>query len=201
MVHAKASDGEREEYQVDGRSRYRGKLYHLHLSIVSDMIDRYRSKPSLYPPKPDPKPNMDPKREAFEKEEDVLQLKENYLALPKGQISRDGILDDRTIDPSAKEFSEAPEGSAGRIHEQGQDEESRLRSLATHVRDQDELERDVGRQVGQEIPATIYVQRISHTVHRRINYSSNKPMSGMRNVWRRPNWTKGIQRTLNVSFM
>ena len=138
-------------------SRYRGKWYHLHLPIVSDMVDSYHCKPLLYSPEPNPKPNMDPHREALEREDDVLQLKEDYLALPKGQISRDGILDDRAIDPSAEEFSEAPEESAGRIHEQGQDEESRLRSLATHVRDQDDLERDVGRQVGQKISSTTSV--------------------------------------------
>lgn len=100
---------------------------------------------------------MDSYRKALEKEDDVPQLKEDYPVLPKGQISGDGILDDRAIDPSAEAFSDAPEESAGRIHEQGQDEESRLRSLATHVRDQDDLERDVGRQVGQKISSTTSV--------------------------------------------
>ncbi len=37
--------------------------------------------------------------------------------------------------------------SAGDIKIQGEDEASRLRALATDVRDQDDLERDIGRQV------------------------------------------------------
>ena len=35
------------------------------------------------------------------------------------------------------------------INEEGEDEANRLRALATDVRNQDDLERDIGRQVGK----------------------------------------------------
>ena len=40
--------------------------------------------------------------------------------------------------------------SDGNIDLQGEDEASRLKALATDVRDQDDLERDIGRQVRNE---------------------------------------------------
>lgn len=39
--------------------------------------------------------------------------------------------------------------TAGNITAQGEDESSRLRALSTEVRDQDDLERDIGRQVSE----------------------------------------------------
>lgn len=38
---------------------------------------------------------------------------------------------------------------AGNINTQGEDETSRLKALTTEVRDQDDLERDIGRQVSE----------------------------------------------------
>lgn len=44
------------------------------------------------------------------------------------------------------------EGSSdGNINLHGEDEASRLKALATEVRDQDDLERDIGRQVSIQI--------------------------------------------------
>lgn len=102
---------------------------------------------------------MDPEIETLpsidgKKEEDALEVKEDHLELYKGQNTRDGILDDRTIYSFGEELTDALEDSGGRVDEQGQDEASRLRSLATHVRDQDDLERDIGRQVGQRTSST-----------------------------------------------
>lgn len=39
--------------------------------------------------------------------------------------------------------------TAGNITTQGEDESSRLKALTTEVRDQDDLERDIGRQVSE----------------------------------------------------
>ena len=39
--------------------------------------------------------------------------------------------------------------TTGNINTQGEDESSRLKALTTEVRDQDDLERDVGRQVSE----------------------------------------------------
>lgn len=39
--------------------------------------------------------------------------------------------------------------SASNINTQGEDESSRLKALTTEVRDQDDLERDIGRQVSE----------------------------------------------------
>lgn len=39
--------------------------------------------------------------------------------------------------------------TAGNINTQGEDESSRLKALTTEVRDQDDLERDIGRQVSE----------------------------------------------------
>lgn len=39
--------------------------------------------------------------------------------------------------------------TAGNIITQGEDESSRLKALTTEVRDQDDLERDIGRQVSE----------------------------------------------------
>lgn len=49
------------------------------------------------------------------------------------------------LTPNAEELNE----EVSKDHIDGEDEESRLRALATDVRDQDDLERDVGRQVYQ----------------------------------------------------
>lgn len=39
--------------------------------------------------------------------------------------------------------------TAGNINTEGEDESSRLKALTTEVRDQDDLERDIGRQVSE----------------------------------------------------
>lgn len=104
---------------------------------------------------------MDPQIEALpsidgKKDEDALEVKKDHAEVSKDQNLRDRILDDRNMEQSGEEYTESTKESAGRIDEQGQDEASRLRSLATHVRDQDDLERDIGRQVGQQTSSATF---------------------------------------------
>ena len=47
----------------------------------------------------------------------------------------------------SEELIDGSEANTGRDIAQAQDEASRLKNLATGVRDQDDLERDIGRQV------------------------------------------------------
>ena len=53
------------------------------------------------------------------------------------------------IQVKSEPIDSEPISSVGDVDLQGGDEASRLRALATDVRDQDDLERDIGRQVSK----------------------------------------------------
>lgn len=57
--------------------------------------------------------------------------------------------DGDTIQVKRESIDEGPSSGVGDVDLHGGDEISRLRALATDVRDQDDLERDVGRQVSE----------------------------------------------------
>lgn len=77
--------------------------------------------------------------------------------------------------------------SIGDVDLQGGDEASRLRALATAVRDQDDLERDIGRQVSQ--PGS-YLQAENSWSFRQISYSRSKLMKEIKNGLRKQQATK-----------
>ena len=56
---------------------------------------------------------------------------------------------DTTLDQNETEYDEGMPGGSNTGVSVGGDEESRLRALATDVRNQDDLERDIGRQADQ----------------------------------------------------
>lgn len=66
----------------------------------------------------------------------------------------------------------------GDVDLQGGDEASRLRALATDVRDQDDLERDIGRQVSE--PGS-YLLAENLCDFRQTSYSRSKPMKEIKN--------------------
>ena len=83
-------------------------------------------------------------------EEDAPEGQMDHLVAANGHNAEDDVFDDSKVYLSKNEHAETAEESDGHTDSQGQDEASRLRSLATDVRDQDDLERDIGRQVGRE---------------------------------------------------
>lgn len=86
--------------------------------------------------------------------------------------------------PTATQNDEEPGGTVKQSSAppvDGIDEASRLRALATNIRDQDDLERDVGRQVWLFAVEPHHAQLIKiNLVFRPINYLSNKRMSATR---------------------
>jgi hypothetical protein len=64
----------------------------------------------------------------------------------------------------------------------GMDEPSRLRELQAHVRNQDDLERDIGRQVRRALPK--FCGNIgANRGHRPTRCSQSRPMSVIRRGW------------------
>lgn len=86
--------------------------------------------------------------------------------------------DGDTIQVKRESVDEAPSSGVGEVDLHGGDEASRLRALATDVRDQDDLERDVGRQVSK---LRSYLQAKNSRSCRQISYSRSKPMKEIKN--------------------
>ena len=78
---------------------------------------------------------------------DAPEFEMGHRAVANGRNTRDSIAGSDRYEIACKDFSESLETNTGQDDAQGQDEASRLKSLATDVRDQDDLERDIGRQV------------------------------------------------------
>ncbi len=99
---------------------------------------------------------MDPQTETLPsivdiKGEDAPEVEMDHLEAVEGYNAKSVTVNERPTDSSSKGLAATSEESTGHGDARGQDEASRLRSLATDVRDQDDLERDIGRQVGNLI--------------------------------------------------
>ena len=78
-----------------------------------------------------------------------------------------------TIQVKGEPINEGSRSGVGDMDLQGRDEASRLRALATSVRDQDDLERDISRQVSE--PRS-YLEAENSCPFRQISYLRSKPM-------------------------
>ena len=84
------------------------------------------------------------------KEEDVPEV---TIDSPKGANGRNitnGVIKDGSLNSPRGGLIEVSEDTATHAGAEGEDEASRLKALATGMRDQDDLERDINRQVGHQ---------------------------------------------------
>ena len=82
-------------------------------------------------------------------EEDTPKVRTDYIAMANSHNTPNGVFKDERADSSCGGLTDSSEEGAGYTKAEGQDEASRLKALTTDMRDQDDLERDIGRQVGQ----------------------------------------------------
>ena len=81
-------------------------------------------------------------------EENAPEVTIDSLKWPDSRDMVNNVMEDGILDSTHRELVETSEETAGHANTEVEDEASRLKALATGVRDQDELERDIGRQVG-----------------------------------------------------
>ena len=117
---------------------------------------------------------MDPLNEslpsnATENEEDARKVTLGSPEVGMNRSTTDGFKDDENSGSSNRGLVEASDDNTGHTNADGEDEASRLKALATGVRDQDDLERDIGRQVGQQTSSIVFLSRNSPDFVRQIN--------------------------------
>ena len=81
-------------------------------------------------------------------EENAPEVTIDSLKWPDSRDTVNNVMEDGILDSTHRELVETSEETPGHANTEVEDEASRLKALATGVRDQDELERDIGRQVG-----------------------------------------------------
>ncbi len=90
-----------------------------------------------------------PPSNAEKKEKDATEVATNPVATTNGHNTANGVFKDERGDLSYGEPADSSDEGAGHTKAEDQDEASRLKALTTDVRNQDDLERDIGRQVRQ----------------------------------------------------
>lgn len=92
-----------------------------------------------------------------------------------------------TIQIKSESIVEGSSSGLADLDVQGGDEASRLRALATDVRDQDDLERDIGRQVSK---VGSPLQALYSRSSRQLSYSQSKPMKEIKNGLKKQQGTR-----------